>query len=781
MNSKTAFRVESLEDRLTPAGQLDPTFGTGGVVSFANQSVRTLLSVAADGDTFVSVSGGVERLNPDGAPDPAFGTGGLAPLPAGSTDSSGIYALPDGGVLLVGPTPGGAGSSFSITKLNSTGVLDTNFGSGGTAVIGFDNGASTAVPLAATITPDGRIVVVGLEYRASTLDGSDISVGGMAVVRLTANGQPDPTFGSGQMVSVPFPYGQFNQATAYSVSVAPDGRIVLAGYATVDGYKTSRGPGFPLFWATIPGLAVVRLLPDGKLDPTFGVGGRVLIPVPHVGFTLNQYPTVKVQADGRVLVAGAGNISDGPEAGISVGVAVRLSAAGTFDSSYGAGGQPVVKSTGGAPEIDFQNRVVFFDSGYDNIFRLTGAGALDPGFGTNGRVDEDDLPGLVPAGDSDSADDVAALPNGDLLLGLRSQVGGVGATSGRVARLIGSNPPTGFVSTVPGTLVAGGAANGTVQVLNPAGGTYSAAGPTVVYPGFPGVVRGTAADINGDGTLDYVVGAGPGGAPQITVFDGANGRLLADFPAFEASFAGGVFVAAADLDGDGAAEIVATPDEGGGGRVVIFSVAPGGTPAMRASFFGIDDPNFRGGARVATGDVDHDGTVDLIVAAGFLGGPRTAIFDGATVLSSPARLVNDFFAFPGADATTLRNGVFVAAGDVNGDGFADLVFGGGPGGAPRVLILDGALVAAGKVAEAQTTSVANFFVDGNQTDRGGVRVAVADADGDSQADVAAGSGVGSPAKIRVYRGTDLDGGEPASFQDIIPFGGATLASGVYVG
>src|SRR4051812_23612593 len=118
MNSKTALRVESLEDRLTPAGQLDASFGTGGVVSFANQSVQTLLSPAPDGDTFVSVSGGVERLNPDGAPDPAFGTGGFAPLPAGATDSSGVYALRDGGVLLVGPTPGGA---FSITKLNSTG------------------------------------------------------------------------------------------------------------------------------------------------------------------------------------------------------------------------------------------------------------------------------------------------------------------------------------------------------------------------------------------------------------------------------------------------------------------------------------------------------------------------------------------------------------------------------------------------------------------------------------------------------------------------------------
>src|SRR5260370_32171336 len=101
----------------------------------------------------------------------------------------------------------------------------------------------------------------------------------------------------------------------------------------------------------------------------------------------------------------------------------------------------------------------------------------------------------------------------------------------------------------------------------------------------------------------------------------------------------------------------------------------------------------------------------MAVAAGFLGGPRTALFNGTTLFSgNPTRLVNDFFAFPGTDAVTLRNGVFVAIGDVNGDGFADLIFGGGPGGAPRVFILSGATVSGGDVAGAQANPIANFFV-----------------------------------------------------------------------
>src|SRR4029077_3509703 len=119
------------------------------------------------------------------------------------------------------------------------------------------------------------------------------------------------------------------------------------------------------------------------------------------------------------------------------------------------------------------------------------------------------------------------------------------------------------------------------------------------------------------------------------------------------------------------------------------------------------------GARSALGDVNKDGTPDLVVCAGFLGGPRTAIFNGKTLFGTPTRLVGDFLAFPGADGDTLRNGVFVATGDVDGDGFADLVFGGGPGGAPRVFVLSGAKVAAGDVAGAQASPIANYFVAGN--------------------------------------------------------------------
>lgn len=345
------------------------------------------------------------------------------------------------------------------------------------------------------------------------------------------------------------------------------------------------------------------------------------------------------------------------------------------------------------------------------------------------------------------------------------------------------------VLTLPGsstTLGVSGQANGTAGVFVPgAAGQYGAspAATLSAFPSFGGNVRTATADVNGDGTEDTVLVTGPGTPIRLAVISGADNTtvLVAPFDPFGGDFAGGGFVAAADLDTDGRAEFVVTPDQGGGPRVSIFSLT-GGAAALRANFFGIDDASFRGGARAALGDVNKDGTPDLAVSAGFLGGPRTALFNGTTLFGTPTRLVGDFFAFAGTDAVTLRNGVFVAAGDVDGDGSADLIFGGGPGGAPRVFILSGALISAGEVAAAQNSPIANFFVANNSSDRGGVRVAAKNADGDARADVATGSGEASPGRVRVYLGSNFTGtGEPATFQDLGVAGGQAVLDGVFVG
>ncbi len=352
----------------------------------------------------------------------------------------------------------------------------------------------------------------------------------------------------------------------------------------------------------------------------------------------------------------------------------------------------------------------------------------------------------------------------------------------QTAPVISAPPP------LPPRLSVGGAPGGTA-VFDPTTGGVYATTPTATPNPFPGlgvVVRSATADVNGDGKPDTIVITGPGTPVRFAVVSGADNATLlvapmAPFLGSE-SFAGGGFVSAGDVTGDGRADIVITPDQGGGPRVMVFSLPATGGLTLRADFLGIDDANFRGGARTAVGDVNKDGRPDVAVAAGFLGGPRVALFDGATLLGARARLVPDFFAFPGSDAVTLRNGAYVALGDLTGDGYADLVFGGGPGGAPRVFVLSGAVVSAGRVDAAQAGPVANFFVANDSADRGGVRVAAADANGDGRADLVAGSGAGAPARVRVYPGQAVTGGgEPGAFQDLVPFAGQVLLDGVYVG
>src|SRR5205814_190427 len=323
-----------------------------------------------------------------------------------------------------------------------------------------------------------------------------------------------------------------------------------------------------------------------------------------------------------------------------------------------------------------------------------------------------------------------------------------------------------------------------VYTADAAGTLRQAGSPITAFPGFAGAVRTASADVNNDGFQDVILVTGPGTPARFTVMSGKDGTtmLVGATDPFGGDFTGGAFVAAGDLNGDGRAEFVFTPDQGGGPNTVIYSLNADGSLAAPKAFFALGNPTFRGGARPAMGDVNHDGVADLAIGAGFLGGPNVEIHDGKSVAAGDYNTLigSGFFAFPGSDATTLRNGVFLAVGDVNGDGFGDLIAGGGPGGGPRVLVLDGKLLSAGDVNGAYASPVANFFF-GDGADRGGVRVAVKDADADGRADVVVGSGEGLASRVRVYSGKSVTAsGEPSSFQDLDPFG-QVLPGGVFVG
>jgi hypothetical protein len=408
----------------------------------------------------------------------------------------------------------------------------------------------------------------------------------------------------------------------------------------------------------------------------------------------------------------------------------------------------------------------------DAAFAPAGGAALTGGAAADTFVV---TPGSVPVAVNGNAPttapgDTLRIPTAVLVAALTKPSGSLGVAPGRVVyqgiETLDIPQPVFADREFAAGADSGG---GGVRFFNPDGTERFTLTP--FGAGFAGGVRVASADFTGDGVADVAAGTGPGGPTRVIVFDGVTNAQLFDVAPFEPAFTGGVYVAAGDINGDGVPELVITPDEGGGPRVKVIS---GATFGLLADFFGIDDANFRGGARATVGDVDGDGFGELVVCAGFGGGPRVAAFRGsAAFANNPPKLFNDFFLFEPA----LRNGALVAVGDVNGDGKGDLIGGGGPGGGPRVLVLSGADLTAAKADGSAV--LANFFA-GDTSSRGGIRVAARHLDADATADLVVGAGAGAGSRVTAYLGKNLTpSGTPPAALGFDAFVGFT--AGVFVG
>jgi len=279
-------------------------------------------------------------------------------------------------------------------------------------------------------------------------------------------------------------------------------------------------------------------------------------------------------------------------------------------------------------------------------------------------------------------------------------------------------------------------------------------------PGFSGGVRVATGDINGDGTPDIITGAGPGGGPHVRVLDGANstGPAVVDFFAYDQSFQGGVFVATGDINNDGTPDIITGAGAGGGPHVKVFDGSNPLKPLL-ANFFAFD-AGFTGGVRVASGDVNNDGHDDIIVGSGPGAEPQVRVFDGQDTDAPPLK---SFFAFD----LGFTGGVFVAAGDVNNDGSDDVIVGAGHGSGPKVRVFDGN----------SGDPVRNFFAyDPGFT--GGVRVGSADVNDDGFDDIIIGAGPGGPPQVRIFDGNS-GGSSAAQVDSFIPYE-PTFTGGIFV-
>jgi len=308
--------------------------------------------------------------------DPDFGTGGKLLIDFNhSTDIAYAVALqPDGKLLVAGTTyinNDYSGEDFALSRHLPDGTPDPAFGTNGRVTTNFPGLA--AVASSVLVQPDGRILVAGGAFPLFTF------LGDFELVRYEANGALDGSFGAGGIVTTSFP-GQGSYG--FAMALQPDGKILVAGTDFVAFSSSS---------SSNTDFAVARFNPDGSPDRTFGVDGKVT--TDFDGFNDDAF-SILVQPDGKLVAVG----SAVNQASFSDFAAVRYTASGTVDSSFGVGGK--VRTDFGtlgydqarSAALQADGKIVaagttIFDNGLSQPFalaRYTAAGVLDSAFDGDG-------------------------------------------------------------------------------------------------------------------------------------------------------------------------------------------------------------------------------------------------------------------------------------------------------------------------------------------------------------------------------------------------------------
>lgn len=247
--------------------------------------------------------------------------------------------------------------------------------------------------------------------------------------------------------------------------------------------------------------------------------------------------------------------------------------------------------------------------------------------------------------------------------------------------------------------------NGAFARIFGADGATKRTGFFAYTPQGRGGTRIHTSDVDGDGKDETVVADDT----YVSVYED-DGSLHARFAPYTAGYKLGVNVAIGDLEGDGTVEIVTGTENGGGPQVRIFNKDGN---LIHPGFFAYDTA-FRGGVNVAVGDLNGDDTMEIVAGAGVGGGPHVRVFNKDGKVINPG-----FFAYDPA----FRGGVNVAAGDVDADGIDDIITGPGAGGGPHVRIYD------------RDGVMKSQFFAFEAAGRDGVEVAAADLDDDGRAEV----------------------------------------------
>ena len=248
--------------------------------------------------------------------------------------------------------------------------------------------------------------------------------------------------------------------------------------------------------------------------------------------------------------------------------------------------------------------------------------------------------------------------------------------------------------------------------------------------------------------LVYSAEAAVHGKPTVKIVDADSGTVITSFLAYESTYTQGVRVAVGDVTGDGIPEIITAPGRGHTSQIKIFSI--NGVELAGFSFTAYAN-SFKNGVNLAVGDVNGDGLNDLVTV------PTRGKAEVHTYLNQSA--TNPATPFDNGHRNTFLaydksyiGGASVAVGDVTGTPNAEIIIGSGAGIRNDVRIFDGAAN-----ASATTTAPILFrFFPYAANQRGGVNVAVANIDADSQMEIVAAAGIGGQSQIKTFDITDLN-------------------------
>jgi uncharacterized delta-60 repeat protein len=310
--------------------------------------------------------------------DPSFGGDGRVTTAfAGDAGANGVV-VQDGKLVAAGFAMIGATVDFALARYNRDGTLDRSFGTGGRVTTDFGGNGAQATAL--VVQADGKLVAAGLTH---TDAGEDF-----ALSRYRRDGTLDPAFGVGGKVTTDFAGG--NDA-ALALVVQADGKLVAAGLMN-DGTADAN-------------FAVARYRPNGTLDPSFGVGGRVV-----TDFGAYDVAHALVVQDGSLVAAGltfTGEFATGNFA------LARYRQDGTLDPSFGSGGKVTTDFAGSFDEaralVVQDGKLVAGGTARTAttsdfaLARYRQDGTLDPTFGAGGKVTTDVSRGALGGDDLVSA------------------------------------------------------------------------------------------------------------------------------------------------------------------------------------------------------------------------------------------------------------------------------------------------------------------------------------------------------------------------------------------